>query len=307
MAETLRATGSAGAGCVLLAGAIKPSPLVELTGFSTLDLLATEDQTVFDLWIDRLRRIGVEPGAVVAVYGSNVPSPSATPETIAVQHRRERDHLRGPAGAAKDAAAELGGHDPIVIAEAKRHPGAGLGAMVDAWNGGAGDVVVARNPFGAPGGVYVTRREFLELAPDRGFMDLKEQWLAKAIAAGARVAVVDLPRPGTRALRILPHYLRAALDPEGLWGEGAGFQTGVVSNASPRRALVCPTARVSEGADVIDAVVMEGARVEKGAVVVRSVVCPGAVVEPGAQVVDAVVTETGVRSDKIPIGMAFSG
>jgi len=307
MGETLRGAGSAGAGCVLLAGAIKPSPLVELTGFSTLDLLATADLTVFDLWIERLRGIGVEPSAVAAVYGTNVPSPSATPETIAVRHRRERDHLRGPAGAAKDAAAELGGHDPIVIVEAKRHPGAGLGALVEAWNAGAGDVVVARNPSGAPGGVYVTRREYLELAPDRGFMDLKEQWLSRAREAGARVAVVDLPRPGTRSLRILPHYLRATLDPEGAWGEGAGFQTGIVGADAPRRALVCPSARVSDEADVIDAVVMEGARVEKGAVVVRSVVCPGALVEPGAQVVDAVVTESGVRSDKIPVGMAFGG
>ena len=306
MGETavIRTEGAAGAACVLLAGAIKPSPLVELTGFSTLDLLVAPRETLFELWTRRLRDVGLEPGSIVAVHGDNVPSPTATPETIAVRQRRERDHLRGPAGAAKDAIAELGGHDPIIIAEAKRHPGPGLGALVDAWNDGRADAVVARNPGGEPAGLYLARRALLELAPDKGFMDLKEQWLDKVAQAGARVVVVDLPRPGTRPIRILPHYLRAALDPE---GRGAEFATGVLPAGLPARSLVCPSAAVDPSAELVDAVVMEGARIGKGALVIRSIVCPGARVEPGMQVVDAVVTERGVRSDKMPLAQAGRG
>jgi hypothetical protein len=297
----VRTEGAAGAACVLLAGAIKPSPLVELTGFSTLDLLVSPDETLFDLWTRRLREIGVEPSAIVAVHGDNVPSPTATPETIAVRQRRERDHLRGPAGAAKDAIAEFGGHDPIIIAEGKRHPGPGLGPLVDAWNNGGADVVVGRNPGGEPAGVYLARRSLLELAPDKGFMDLKEQWLDRVVQTGAHVVVVDLPPPGTRPLRILPHYLCAALDPSGL---GAEFATGVLAAGEAARSLVCPSANVDPAAELVDAVVMEGARVGKGALVIRSIICPGGRVEPGAQVVDAVVTERGVRSDKMPLGQA---
>ena len=284
--------------CVLLAGAIKPSPLVELTGFSTLDLLLAPDTTLLDEWGMRLIEIGVDAGNIVAVHGANVPSPSATPGTIAVRIRRERDHLRGPAGAARDAAGDLTGHSAILIAEAKRHPGLTLAPLLRAWHSGTADVIVARNPSGAPAGLYITRAELLDLIPSKGFMDLKEQWLGKVAGEGAEIRVVDLPEPGTLPVRILPQYLRVALGAD----DFDRFATGVIDSGTARRALVSPAATVDEDADLIDAVVMEGATVGAGALVVRSVVCPSARVEPGAQVVDAVVTESGIRSDKMFAG-----
>lgn len=286
--------------CVLLAGAIKPSPLVEAAGFSTLDFLIGPDTTLLDEWGMRLIEMGIEGSRVMAVHGANVPSPTATPGTIAMRIRRERDHLRGPAGAARDAAAEIEGHEALLIAEAKRHPGMTLAPLFRAWHETDADIVVARNPSGAPAGLYITRTELLELVPKRGFMDLKEQWLGKAAAGGARVLVVDLPEPGTMPVRILPQYLRVALGTGGF----ESFATGLVDPGRPRRALVSPGASIDPSADLIDAVVMEGASVGAGALVVRSVVCPGARVEPGGELVDAVMTENGKRSDKMYAGTA---
>lgn len=300
MGDRARDPGAVSA-CVLLAGAIKPSPLVTATGFSTLDLLTGPDESLLDRWILRLRAIGIAAGEVIAVHGSNIPSPTASAETIAVRIRRERDHLRGPAGAAHDACQDLAHHDTVLIAEAKRDPGASLEALVQEWDVGDADIIVARNPSGSPAGLYIARRELLDLVPNRGFMDLKEQWLGAAIGQGARVRVVDIPPPGTLPVRILPQYLRLVLSE----GGATGFTTGVIEASHRRVALVSPAATVDPGADVIDSVVMEGARVGAGALVVRCLVCPGARVEPGAEVVDAVITETGVRSDKI--GLATAG
>jgi len=292
--------------CVLLAGAIKPSPLVQATGFSTLDLLVGPDVTLLDEWGRRLLEIGIEPRDVAAVHGANVPPPNATPGTIAMKIRRERDHLRGPAGAAKDAAASLGGDAGLgpgaglVIAEAKRYPGVSLAPLLKAWHETGADIVVARNPDRSPAGLYAARAGLLDLVPGRGFMDLKEQWLGKAVESGARAVVVDLPPPGALPVRILPQYLRVALRDSPL----ERFATGVLGPESPRHAVVSPAARVDPTADLIDAVVMEGGVVSAGAAVVRSVVCPGGRVEPGAQVVDAVVTESGERSDKMMVSAA---
>lgn len=284
--------------CVLLAGAIKPSPLVEAAGFSTLDFLVDQNETLLDAWGRRLLEMGIEAENVVAVHGANVPSPTATPGTIAMRLRRERDHLRGPAGAVRDAAENLEGHEAILIAEAKRHPGVTLAPLFQKWMASDADIVIARNPGGAPAGLYIARTELLDLAPKRGFMDLKEQWLGRAVEQGAKAVVVDLPAPGTMPVRILPQYLRVALGAGGF----DAFSTGVLERDIRRRALVSAGASVDPSADLVDAVVMEGASVGAGALVVRSVICPGARVEPGGEVVDAVMTENGSRSDKMLAG-----
>ncbi len=286
--------------CVLLAGAIKPSPLVRAAGFSTLDFLVAPDTTLLDEWGRRLIEMGIETRNVIAVHGANVPSPTATPGTIAMRLRRERDHLRGPAGAARDAAEELGEHEALLIAEAKRHPGVTLAPLLRAWHESDADIIVACNPDRTPAGLYITRADLLDLIPKRGFMDLKEQWLGKATERGARALVVDLPEPGTLPVRILPQYLRVALGGEAF----DDFASGLVTKDARRRALVSPASTVDPSADLIDAVVMEGASIGAGALVVRSIVCPGARVEPGGELVDAVMTENGARSDKMLAGAA---
>src|SRR5689334_18641473 len=66
------------AACLLLAGGLKPSPLVAQTGGSVLDLYLRSDATVLSLWLDRFEELGSPaPGPVIHIaHGASTPAPN---------------------------------------------------------------------------------------------------------------------------------------------------------------------------------------------------------------------------------------
>ncbi|MGD9692471.1 MAG: hypothetical protein AB7G17_10660 [Phycisphaerales bacterium] len=288
--------------CVLLAGALKSSPLTAASGMSVLDLWLTRERTVLGLWIDALRETG-RPWEVRVAHNRQTPSPRELGEHDGVMVREVVDSgsYRGPAGVARDATEDVSDDAEVLVCEAGRWISSGLTELLHAHEVGGADVTVGVNPDQSPAGVFALRRTALKLAPAVGFMDMKEQWLDRVRATGGNVRGLTLSGRGALPLRSRLGFVRAGMTAAGWTGsddldevrtiEGGGANAGAVFR------VIGAGAGIGAGAHVEDSIVMGDAMVGAGALVVRSVVCPGARVEAGAEVVDAIVGTRGVVRD----------
>jgi hypothetical protein len=139
------------------------------------------------------------------------------------------------------------------------------------------DVTVASNPDHSPAGVYLVRCGVLDLVGPLGFVDLKEQWLPRAVDAGLSVQVHELAGSGALPLRTRRQFVDAAA-PDG-------------------SRVVCAGGLIGPEASVVRSIVMPGAVVGPMAKVVRSLLCPDSRVRAGANIVDAVVRGSECLSD----------
>lgn len=291
------------AACILLAGGLRRSPLTAAAGMSVLDLHITPTRTLLEFWLDRIGAItGHAAGEVRVMHCANTPAPQRPRRGREATVRIAEDYqpYRGPAGIARDACSDVGPDALVLIAEAGRLPAADLAPLLAGHLAHGADVTVGASPDGSPAGVYLARCSTIALAPARGFMDLKEQWLSRVLERGLSVRVLTLEPPGMPPLRTRGQFVRAIRLLAGAPAAAAGFPTGhfAATGANLRlHSVVAEGARVDEGALIVDSVVMPGAVVEAGSVVARSIVCPGAVVRRGEERVDVVVSASGVHSD----------
>ncbi len=290
------------AACVLLAGGLRPSPLVEEAGRSVLDLYLTSERSVLDCWIERLGelvpgRAGAIPIRVVHDSVLPPPWPGNSPHD-GVVIEQEPSPLRGPAGIAKDLCVGYEAHQHIVLAEAARYPAGSLVPMLQDHIGMKADVTVASNPDGTPAGVYVIRCSALELVPALGFADLKEQWLRKAVDAGLNVMVHHLPRPGALELRTREQFLHAARVANNPF---ADVDSLTPAGNRPELRIICASAFVGPGTTIIDSIVMPGTVVGSNSLIVRSLLCPKTQIQAGTDIADAVVCSGAHLSDDTPV------
>jgi hypothetical protein len=293
--EQVRAApGLSLAACILLAGSLRPSPLTVATACSVLDLHLNARETVLGVW---LRQFGAMAEAfgqrpvVKIIHGLIAPPkrdlPIATP--LEVKFQEDAQQFRGPAGAVRDACQEYPPEATVVVAEASRYVSGDLTRMLADHVSRGCDITVGVNNDNTPAGLFVVRCETLSLIQPRGFTDLKEQWLRKAVEAGRSVRVYRLRDGYSYELRTREGFLRAA-----------GAAGGITSSAACTGAVATvPTGSAGEGlpegvsigprAVVVDSVVMPGARIEEDVVVARSIVCAGAKVGAGGTVIDGVV------------------
>jgi hypothetical protein len=281
------------AACVLLAGGLRPSALVAATGCSVLDLSLTPQRTVLECWIDRLTECTDplrRPVPIRIVHDAILPPPWPGARRAAdVIVEQEPKALRGPAGVIRDLCLGYGADRHVIVAEAARYVGGSLlPLLLDHVRHGA-DVTVAANADGTPAGLYAIRCGTLGLIPAVGFVDLKEQWLRRAVAAGLDVRVHEIGGPGALPLRSRRQMLRAAV----VANTAASVETGGPEAASAERGsglrVICTGSLIGPGAVVEGSIVMPGATIGSNAVVVRSIVAPNARVEPRTDIVDAVV------------------
>ncbi len=289
------------AGCVLLAGGLVPSPLVEEAGQPSLELSLTARQTVFDRWCDVLFDAAVgdrhplkRPILQVVHSGPPYrPRRDFSDPRFEVLTQEEPGSYRGPAGVLRDVAQEYDDDDVLLVAEAARFIAGGLGQFLGDWSRLRPDVLIACHPGGEPAGIMLVRRGSLELVPNEGFMDVKEQWLPKVVRAGLKVWTSETRDFRPYPLRTREQFLDASAVAAGI---GCSETRGDGVLGPPRvlgpgidKSRVSETAQVAPGAVIADAIVMPGAVIGAGAIVVRSIVCPDAVVEHNAEVVDRIV------------------
>lgn len=288
--------GCALTACLLLAGGLKPSPLVAQTGESVLDLHLRSNATVLSVWLDRFEQLGSpSPGPVIHIaHGASTPAPNdavARRRGFSLRIEEDRQEFRGPAGTVKDGCAGYPADSLVLVVEAARYVSGDLSPMFSEHIERNADITVGCNPDSSPAGVFLIRCKTLDLVPPIGFMDLKEQWLGKAVEAGLNVRVHRLRGFASYELRTREDFLAAARVAGGLLNATFPASAGVYRNGSSANAgrSLPGGVEVGEGAVIVDSVIMPGARIGQDAVVARSIVCPAGVVAPGATIVDTVV------------------
>jgi len=301
---------------VLLAGGLRPSPLVRACGLSVLDLPIRSDFTVLGWWLDRIGRAtrghlcDLTLGAIAYTANSPAPTPTAAiARNPGIRLVCDQSGLRGPAGTARDLCRGMDANEVVLLGEAARFIDYDLTALIDEFAASDADASVAQNPDGSPAGVYLTRMEVLDLVPSEGFMDLKEQWLTRALNSGFRVMVHALPPHVSYPLRTWEQFLTAARHASGM-SDHESDKRFVPDFGDTRSSvsIVLPGAQVAESAVIVDSILMPGCIVHEHAVVVRSLIGSGVRVRPGAQVIDSIQCQLDpAPSDRNSSGIHKSG
>jgi len=276
-----------------LAGGLRPSRLIEQTGFATLDLEISPGRRVLDLWVDLLSDALGEDTPVLVVPSRSCPLPDLSRSRARLAE--ETGDYRGPAGVIRDVVSQAEGDGPVMVVEAARAVLGTLRGLLQSHVTHGAIATVGRNPDGSPAGIYLLERSAIDLVPRRGFMDLKEQLLPRVGEVGM-VRVSDLDAPGAMPLRTRRQFLDAASWlSRGCDGESATSIWWSPSSGTWR--VIGEEAHLDEGSQIVDSVVMRRARIGARSLVARSIVCPGSVVPSGSRVVDSVVGRGGVSVD----------
>lgn len=282
----------------LMAGGFSPPPLAEAAGCSLLDLFVAPGQRLSDHWRASLRAMdgAVQTERTLCLCGGSTPLPR---NTLGSWHTiLDETDYRGPAGALRDAVTHSTPRDsrgPVLAIEAGRVCSLDLASLVAFHRARSADVTIGVLPDGGPAGVYMLERSMLDAIPEKGFMDLKEQYLDRLVEKGAELFVHRFESGTCRPARRLREYIDVIAPQSARAGTLASPQ--LVASRGATGSLICELAEVSPDAVVVDSVVMPGARVERGATVVRSLVCEGCVVPRDLTVIDKVVGPRGVVSD----------
>ena len=290
--------------CVMLGGGLTSPPLEQALGVSVLDLPIDRTRKVIDGWLEAVSQLAKLAGVASSALPTVVTLGNSTanrfeqgvepPEGVRIS--RDENEFRGPAGAIKDAASSVDDDRDILICELGMWGAVDLRSALWSHRDNGADVTICRNPDRTPAGLILAKGWTLSLIPEKGFMDLKEQWLSRVMSEGASVRVFDCAEPGLFSLRTREGYLEMcrvmnSKDPHAPRRRSLFVSPEQVSSSW---SLEVEGSTVDPGALVVDSVVMRGATVEKDAVVVRSVIGRGARVSSGRHVVDSVVGASGV-------------
>ena len=301
--------------CVLLAGALTPSPLRQSLDIPVLCLPLSRQIRLLDLW---LRVIDSQAGCsgVKIVVSSDMDAQRVQQvidqrdesgllqPTLAIEVLVDPHEYRGPAGRLRDIAdtVELAEDAALIVGEASSHPPLSLHGVLA---GLTEDVVgiVGTSAAREPAGLYAFTEPAIEVIPRIGFFDLKEQWLPalyeRGLKVGMHVTVEQLLR-----IRDRSSYLAAVRRHIG----AADDRSHTPSETRSASAHVCPRSLIGDGvviedgAIIKDSVVMGGATIGSGAVVHRSIVGPSGVVPPRARACSTVVADARpARSNRVAL------
>ncbi|HYE61221.1 MAG TPA: hypothetical protein VD997_04425 [Phycisphaerales bacterium] len=283
--------------CVLLAGSLRASPLAAAARCSVLDLYLTPSETVLDVWMRHFEAIAAaldQKPVVHVIYGAATPAPRVPKHSNRLEFKLQEDaqQFRGPAGAVRDACSCYPPDATVLVVEAARYVSGDLTRMVAEHQSKNADITVACNEDSTPAGLFLIRCATLELVPTKGFTDLKEQWLKKALDKSHSVRVHRLRDGYSYELRTREGFLHAAAAAGGLTSTSVRSSTdsAVVPADSPDVVhAVRDDVSIGNRAVIVDSVVMPGASIGEDAVVARSILCPGARVNAGGTVVEGVV------------------
>jgi glycosyltransferase involved in cell wall biosynthesis len=292
--------------CIILAGGLQPSPLMQETGLSILDLPLTSTATVLDWWLDHVRVVAKNLHRSIPIYilhNSHVPVPWPRREPdLDITYIHDPLPLRGPAGVIRDACAQLPPDGDILVFEAARYMGGTLWSMMQQHAATGADATVATNTDHTPAGIYLLRSELLAMVPAAGYVDLKEQWLDRLVCAERDVRRYVLPGAGSLHLHDRASLLRAASLASGVSTDAppSHVEPKPTSMTAPNQMslrIICRGAAVDPTAIILNSIIMPGATVGSHALIVRSLICPNTRVQTGTDIADAIVAEDVCLSD----------
>lgn len=283
----------------LLAGGAAPSPLAQALGCSLLDVEIAPGVSVLEWWCSRSWGEGRLPTVVRSVRGIGSPAPRSSPSASGARFEdvADRGGPRGSAGAVRDACGSDDPSDTVIVAECSTLVTSDLGALLAGHEATGAPVSVVATVRGRPAGLVFLSRSSLEAVKPRGFVDLKEQFLATLAAAGTRIAVLRVPDQDVHPMHDRRGLLGAAMalraKESGLGSPGMGpCRLGLMPS------VIGPGAEVAPDAVVSGSLVMSGARIGARAVVARCVVGPGGAVGADRQVLDAIIVPDRTITDE---------
>ena len=294
---------------VLLAGALRPSPLRAALDMPVIGLPMGPHGTLLDTWldtarsasrIDEMRIVVNDMEQVQALQSAQQTDPpngasAERAKRATVRMIAEPASWRGPAGILRDVTEDLVNDEVVIAAESQRLPPASFQPLLDAIDDADECVGVVGTVVGdEPAGVFAFRREALGYAPTIGYCDVKEQLLPRLHDGGRRVIVCPIAER-TYPLRDRREYFEALQ--RSLRGVSAHSEmTRIAASAVVDSSTTFEGACVVEhgamiGEDVIlqDTVVMRGAAIGVGAVVSQSIIGPGIAIEPRKRVARQIV------------------
>lgn len=282
---------------VLLGGAVRPSPLSQMSGRSVLDLPMDEHGTVLCHWINGAAELAkshnLDKLPVRVMVNHNSPEPTSGKEHKhfgAFRVERDASDFRGTGGVLRDLACDYGDDDLILVANAAQILLDPLPTIVAAMTRKPGDIAVISHEDGTPSGLMLITCKTLRAIPDAGFIDMKEQALPE-IARNYEIRVVRRRRPTGLPIWTLEDFVQALRFHHRRRQSKPFNADPMAEDWRPAFSLIEPGATVDPSARIHDSIVLQGGVVEAGAVLVRSIVCGGQLVRRDRTVVDQFVSQ----------------
>lgn len=292
---------------VLLAGALRPSPLRKQIGVPILSLPITAKRSLLDAWLSAIEATAARNLGVRIVVSS--------PEDEQVMRRMLRERVqtrqrtpsetdvivdpsewRGPAGLLHDIArqSKIENDTIVVAAEAAVYPPSTLDPLLLRRANPSLAGAIGADDRNRPAGVYAFSAETIGRIPAIGFHDIKEQLLPSLYQSGERIPCVRIV-PEVLRLRDRDTYLKAVR--ESLASHSALIDQSPDAHVSASATLsgaciIGSGVRIEDGALIHDSVLMPGSRIGGGAVVARGIVGPDAHLHARSVVRSAVVVRT---------------
>ena len=293
---------------IILSGGLRQSLLQRQMGVPIGALPVTERASLLGMWVHRMLEFSRIESILV------VTSDSADNEMLT--HAISKESLnkyvdiivepaahRGPAGVLRDVGLGLA-NDRFVVGEITSVPPPSIENIDLALGVDSIAMTIAVSEYQRPIGLYGFTRQSLEIIPEMGFFDVKEQLIPTLVAEGK---IVHPEVMMSKSLRVteLHQWLQAIRMLE------AGIDSEVHIPSSARiegASLIQRGVTIHESVSILDSIIMSGAEIESGAVIARSVVGPGVKVRKGFRIIDGVsVSHAAQKLDEHRIAPSAQG
>jgi len=278
---------------VILAGEVRPSLLRRQTGLLPLEIPLRPGWTNLDAWLKCLRASSIEHRTTVLVSSAHELRQLRSRE---VHHNvdlmvDQRSH-RGTGGILADfrlAHRGVQAEDAaFLMIEGNCLAPPTLEPLVNEFHRTSAAIAFGTFSRDRLRGVCLVAESSLNLVPDVGFFDLKEQLVMAIRQSGGKVIGADLNDPLLR-LTSLSSLLEAIAR---ISGEGPEYaREDVILTADN---CIHDIEWVGSGAGIVNSLLMPGVKVGDGAIVARSFVGSGVEIPPGQRVIDAVIASPHV-------------
>ncbi|MGI9014871.1 MAG: hypothetical protein ACR2GY_11580 [Phycisphaerales bacterium] len=280
---------------IMLAGAIRRSPLRAALDEPALCLPMTSDTLLLDVWIAAIAALGPVDIRIVVNDARDATSIKRHldrakrrfgHEKVSIRIIEESAAWRGTGGVVIDTAGKIEQGQLVLVVEAGCLPPASLEGVMNSI-GDECAMVVAGDESRTPAGIFVLRGVAFQFVNPVGYSDLKEQLITALRTRHHRVGFCELPQPVIR-IRDRESYLRAV-------ARGAEQGADQPQDRTHRQGRVLGCSIVGsevechQGAIIHESVVLKGARIGANALVSRSVIGRGVRVAAGARVTETVL------------------
>ncbi|MAB29318.1 MAG: hypothetical protein CMJ53_08610 [Planctomycetaceae bacterium] len=245
-------------------------------------------------WIDALRgNTGVRSISVVTgraedvqLLKDHVDSLEAARDFEVTIHADKALH-RGTAGALKDFIGRQSGFDEILFIEGNRVPPEYPKSLFcDDFMSEDVAAVLGKSSQSETAGVILMKREILDLVPELGFFDFKEQLIPRVLESGMRILVKEITHrsvrfstPSTYLKQLTDYMLSKTCDATGPFvSDSANVDPSTVLGAN---VIVGENVTIKGGCLVQDSVILDGCEIGADSTLVRSIVTRNSVIEDG--------------------------